>query len=80
MSINTLSDDTVNKRTVRVKVPWADLQRVIRDAATRHAGVEHLEAASVRVEINQLTEGSPSYPVKKWDAIATVEINLSPSE
>lgn len=68
-----LSDETIKRRTIRVKLDWNDLQKILRDTACRDAGVpEHTVDWSIA--ISQVTEGSPSYPVKKWEAIATLTL------
>jgi hypothetical protein len=67
----TLSDETIRRRDVRVKLEWSDIKRMITEAAMKEAGIEG-DPAHVEIEIKQEERGSPSYRVSEWSAVAKV--------
>lgn len=69
----TLSDETIRRRDVRVKLEWADIKHLITEAAMKEAGLEG-NPAYVEIEIKQEERGSPSYRIGEWSAIAKVTV------
>ncbi|HEX2594792.1 MAG TPA: hypothetical protein VHL34_25040 [Rhizomicrobium sp.] len=78
MALEKLSDVTVRESTVRVRVPWHDVQRLLGKAAVSHIGLSDVEIdrSIVKIELKQEERGSPSYAVGEWSAIATVTTSL----
>lgn len=76
----TLSDETIRCRTVRAKLEWAELKRLIGMAAVESCGLkgaaDGVNNCEVDVTISQEQEGSPSYSVQKWSAIVTVKLDV----
>lgn len=72
MTCKVISDETIRRRDVRLKMEWHDIEALI----ARHA-MEQIAAPSgckIGVKLSQVEEGSPSYRVEKWTA--AIEITM----
>lgn len=72
MTCKIISDETIRRRDVRLKMEWHDIEALI----ARHA-MEQIGAPSgvrIDVKLSQVEEGSPSYRVGKWTA--AIEITM----
>lgn len=79
MPIKVLSDDTIRRRDVRLIVPWSEIEELIAKAALGHAGIKGsigMTGVSCAVDIEQETEGSPSYRVNRWQATVKLTVPL----
>ncbi|MGE4321938.1 MAG: hypothetical protein AB7E60_02790 [Sphingobium sp.] len=76
----TLSDETIRRRDVRVKLEWRDIEAVLARMAMAEAGIEGAPGAKgvvAEVELKQETEGSPSYGVRRWSGIVSVTVPIA---
>lgn len=76
----TLSDETIRRRDVRVKLEWRDIEAVLARIAMTEAGVEGAPGANgvvAEVRLEQETEGSPAYSVRRWAGIVTITLPLA---
>jgi hypothetical protein len=65
-----LSDETIRRRDVRLKMEWDDIEGLISFAAMEQIGAP--SGARVGVKLSQSEEGSPSYRIGEWTAIVEV--------
>ena len=75
----------VENRAFRATFSWEKLQRLIKDELMSYSTyVEFLRSGSrlpspeIKITVRQLKEGSPDYPVSKWEA--TIECVQTRSE
>ena len=71
-----LTDVTIRRRDVRVKLDWLDLEALVKARAMEVAGLtaDDLDGVNVEVKMDQETRGSPSYRVGEWSAIVEVKL------
>lgn len=75
----TISDVSIRRREVRVSLDWLDLRSLIGHAAIKAAGLDDIDNAGdvdVQIRVEQETEGSPSYNVKRWRAMVDLTVPL----
>jgi hypothetical protein len=74
---------SVTKRSnarFHVAIDWPELQNILRQRAEQalstdgHSG--HVKEGTIKVELRRETEGSPSYPVDKWSAVITGDMDV----
>ena len=61
-----LSDETIRRRDVRLKMEWSDIEGLIARAAMEQIGAP--SGVSIAVKLTQSEEGSPSYRISEWTA------------
>lgn len=82
-----IKDRRVSQRVMSVTLDWGDLQTIIVDRAKaafppsppiqQPAGFGMPNPTpEIRIVIRQLTEGSPSYNISKWEADVTITESL----
>ena len=59
-------------------VEWSEVKALLMDRVMREFGIPSDTPCTAEVQIEQLTEGSPSYNVQKW--AARVKIVTAPRE
>jgi len=65
-----LSDETIRRRDVRLKMEWSDIEGLIAFAAMEQIGAP--SGCRVEVVLSQGEAGSPSYRIGEWTAIVKV--------
>jgi hypothetical protein len=73
-----VSDTVTNERRVIVRLTWKDILDALSFKAATFAGISLHPGASVKIEMDQLTEGSPAYNIPKWNATLTFIEDRSP--
>lgn len=79
----TVSDVSIRRREVRVSLDWLDLKSLLSHAAIKAAGLDGIDNAGdidVQIRVEQETEGSPSYNVKRWRAMVDLTVPLPGSD
>lgn len=68
-----LSDETIRRRDIRMKIEWRDLRRLIGQAVMDAAGLTDT-LANIEINLKQDERGSPSYRIDEWSAIVKVTV------
>lgn len=69
-------DEFTHTRTIRAHIRWSELRKMLREAVLQKMATELRTTDEVKVDIKQLTEGSPAYDVQQWDAHITIVQNF----
>ncbi len=75
--IEIARDEEIHSRAIKVIVPWTTLQKIIKDKICKEHCLENDGDWEVKIIVRQITEGSPSYSVDRWDAVVDMSKSLA---
>lgn len=78
MAAEMLSDETIRRRDLRIKVDWSDVAKAIAWSAADDLGIDRddVDASNAVVELKQEERGSPSYRIGEWTAIVKITLPI----